>query len=131
MYIEEPAKLYDTTNPDWIPSVNMGYTSYHGPDQERYKRAEQRAKKRRITPETSDSETMASTFCETATETKDRECQTDDIFMNEYKNLKSTNDSLRKENTELKLKVKYLEQKVLSIEHLKQSDHLLKFYTGS
>ena len=100
MYIEEPAKLYDTTNPDWIPSVNMGYTSYHGPDQERYKRAEQRAKKRRITPETSDSETMASTFCETATETKDRECQTDDIFMNEYKNLKSTNDSLRKEKTQ-------------------------------
>ena len=29
MYIEEPAKLYDTTNPDWVPSVNMGYTSYH------------------------------------------------------------------------------------------------------
>ena len=45
--------------------------------------------------------------------------------------MKSTNDSLRKENTELKLKVKYLEQKVLTIEHLKQSDHLLKFYTGS
>ena len=41
MYIEEPAKLYDTTNPDWVPSVNMDYTSYHGPDQERYKRAEQ------------------------------------------------------------------------------------------
>ena len=45
MYIEEPAKLYDTTNPDWVPSVNMGYASYHGPDQERYKRAEQRAKR--------------------------------------------------------------------------------------
>ena len=34
MYVEEPAKLYDNANPDWIPSQQMKYET-ETPDQER------------------------------------------------------------------------------------------------
>ena len=58
-------------------------------------------------------------------------CQTDDAFMLEYIQLQRDNDRLRKENDELKMKVSHLERTHISSEHLQQSDHLLKFYTGS
>ena len=39
--------MYDTTNPDWVPSLKMGYEPDHTPDQECYTRLQLR-KKRKI-----------------------------------------------------------------------------------
>ena len=43
VYVEEPVKLYDSTNPDWVPHLRMGY-EVEAPDKERYERLEQRKK---------------------------------------------------------------------------------------
>ena len=49
-----PAALYDETNPDWIPSLNLGYADDEltkksaGVSSERYARAFERSKKRSI-----------------------------------------------------------------------------------
>ena len=44
--IEELVKLYDSTNPDWVPHLRMGY-EVEAPDKERYVRSEQRKKESR------------------------------------------------------------------------------------
>ena len=44
----KPNSLYNSTNPDWISSLNLGYTDGNtGSDELRYKRAKERAAKRR------------------------------------------------------------------------------------
>ncbi len=37
----KPAPLYDITNPDWTPSKSMGYSTSHGPDEQKYARLQQ------------------------------------------------------------------------------------------
>ena len=42
----KPSPLYNSANPDWIPSLNLGYTDgTTGPDEVGYKRAQERAAK--------------------------------------------------------------------------------------
>ncbi len=45
--IGKPSLLYDTTNPDWVPSQDMGYANAT-PDLERYDRLHHRNKKRKL-----------------------------------------------------------------------------------
>ena len=45
--IGKPAQLYETTNPDWVPTLHMGH-KVTVPDLERHKRAEERAKRKRV-----------------------------------------------------------------------------------
>ena len=40
--------LYDETNPDWVPNINMGYLRKY-PQQDRYFRLEQRKRRRLVT----------------------------------------------------------------------------------
>ena len=47
-FIGKPALLYDTANPDWVPSQNLGYTLGGTPDLKRYTRIERRKRKRLI-----------------------------------------------------------------------------------
>ena len=65
-------------------------------------------------------------------ETVSTGCQTDDDFMNEYiyTRLKSENENLKNKNECLTMKLAMAEETVLSCEHLKDNDDLLKFYTG-
>jgi len=38
--------LYNTTNPDWVPSLKMGYEPDHTPDPERYTQLRLREKRK-------------------------------------------------------------------------------------
>ncbi len=50
-----PAKLYDSTNPDWVPSLKLGYdTSSTQKATERYVRVAERNSRRRPAPTNSD-----------------------------------------------------------------------------
>lgn len=121
--------MYDTTNPDWAPSLHLGYTVSQTPSQERYERTVQREKRRRIDSTGDDLPTGVA--CQTDyVETISTGCQTDDDFMNEYTRLKSENENLKNENECLTMKLAMAEETVLSCEHLKNNDDLLKFYTG-
>jgi len=110
------------------------------PDPERHRRAEQRAKRKRVFSDSEDVGNEASSEVATASTTSNKptDDETDDTFMLEYQQLqrdnaklKTENDELKKENDELKMRVIYLERTHISSEHLQQSDHLLKFYTGN
>ena len=43
----KPSKLYDSTNPDWSPSLNLGHSCIKQSDTSRHDRASSRAEKRR------------------------------------------------------------------------------------
>ena len=135
--IGKPAQLYETTNPDWVPTLHMGH-KVTVPDQERHKRAEERAKRKRVVSEvyTSTKSKVAAVAIEAPIQTIG--CQTEPAFMLEYMQLQTDNDRLRKENDklikqndELRMKVAYLERTRVSSENLQRSDHILKFYTGN
>ena len=127
----KPAKLYETTDPEWVPTLHMGH-KVSIPDQERHKRAEKRAKRKRVASDSGDVGNASSEVAAAVVrETKNNGNQTDDAFMLEYLQLQRDNDRLRKENDELKMKILHLEKTHISSEHLQRSDHLLKFYTGS
>ena len=58
--------LYDTTNPDWVPSQTAGYTLSKAPDSEWYTRLEQRKIMRVLdVEEGSDHEEMKGVVSET------------------------------------------------------------------
>ena len=44
----KPALLYDETNPDWVPIINMGYLRKYF-QQDRHSRLEQRKRRRLVT----------------------------------------------------------------------------------
>ena len=46
IHIGKPALLYESTNPDWVPTKEMGYNSSEAPDQQRYVRLENRKRRR-------------------------------------------------------------------------------------
>ena len=48
----EPAKLYEYTKSNWLPSLNLGYTKQrHNPDSSRYERAKRRTDEQRMREE--------------------------------------------------------------------------------
>ena len=49
----KPSDVDDDTNPDWVPTRNMGYSLQHGPTPERYERAQRRSKRPRLDEEDS------------------------------------------------------------------------------
>ena len=46
-YIDKPAALYDTTNPDWVPTLKMGHDRFKSPTANRHVRLVERAHKRK------------------------------------------------------------------------------------
>lgn len=123
--------MYDTTNPDWAPSLHLGYSASQTPSQERYERAVLREKRRRI-ESAGDDDLPTGVGCQTDyVETVSTACQTDDDFMNEYTRLKSENETLKNEKESLTMKLAMVEETVLSCDRLKDNDDLLKFYTGT
>ena len=48
-FVGGPAKLYDVVSPDWAPSLNLGYNSFHSTSisMERYKRISKRNSRKR------------------------------------------------------------------------------------
>lgn len=42
----QPAKLFETTNPDWVPTLNLGHCDIKSPTEARYKRAKRRTEEK-------------------------------------------------------------------------------------
>ena len=90
VYVEEPVKLYDSTNPDWVPHLRMGY-KIEVPDKERYERLKQR-KKRKLQCASVDHEVDVAIADGGKA---DAICQTDDGWINNVKG--NTIQNLQKE----------------------------------
>lgn len=82
--VEELVKLYDSTNPDWVPHLRIRY-EVEAPDKERYVRSEQR-KKRKLQYASGEHEGEHEVdVARTDGEKVDAICQTDDGWINELK----------------------------------------------
>ena len=137
MHAGEPSKLYDDTNPDWIPTLKLGWDTEE-PDMARYHRAEQR-KRRIVEICEAEVEEENEPQCSNSAILFDADCQTDDCnwllakeeeiyaYKLEVTKLKEENYALQKEIEGLKKK---LNSTTISPEGLKDDDHKLKFYTG-
>ena len=88
VYVREPVKLYDSTNPDWVPHLRMG-NEVEALDKERYVRSEQR-KKRKLQCASEEHEVDVAIA---DGEKVDAVCQTDDGWIND---LGSTIKNLQK-----------------------------------
>ena len=107
--------MYDTTNPDWVPSLKMGYETYHAPDQERYARLQLR-KKRKIdaAEDAADEDLETGVACQTDihVDVVDVACQTDIGMFDvarmeaELQQLKEDNQHLQNEISEAKQQFK-------------------------
>lgn len=138
----KPASLYDTTNSDWVPHLNMGYER-HIPDEARHNRFLERQKKRKVAGmelelsegtvvvgpsylETTESEVMCPTqdaACQTLTSTPilvNRFCQT---------TIKETKDASCQTDPLLDVCVPNSQEHHLC-ECLESDAEMLKFYTG-
>ena len=137
--IGKPAQLYDCNNPDWVPSLKLGYERSQAPDQERYTRLQVRNKRRKVstvdcTTTVEDEDTETGVACQTDTvDSIDVACQTDvDAFElarmhAELQQLREDNQCLRTETSKAKQQV---ERASFSVESLKNDEQKLKFYTG-
>ena len=103
--------MYNTTNPDWVPSLKMGYEPDHTPDPERYTQLQLR-KKRLMQPKNAadDNGLETGVACQTDMhlDMVDGTCQTDvDMFEvsrmeEELQRLKADNQHLQTETSEAK-----------------------------
>ena len=129
--------MYDTTNPDWVPSLKMGYEPDHTPDQECYTRLQLR-KKRKIdaAKDAADDDGLETgVACQTDMhlDMVDGTCQTDvDMFEvsrmeEELQRLKADNQRLQTEASEAK---RQAERASFCVEPLRNDEQKLKFYTG-
>ena len=80
LFVEQPVKLYDSTNPDWVPHLRMGY-EVEAPDQVRYASSELR-KKRKMEYASGEHEVDLPIADKGKV---DAVCQTDDGWINDLK----------------------------------------------
>ena len=134
---ERPAPLYNSTNPDWVPSVKMGYETYPTPDQERYTRMQLRKKRKMDAAEdvADDEDLDTGVACQKNIDVAlvDVACQTysgvfDVVKMEEVLwQLKKDNRHLQTEASEAKQQA---ERASFCIESLQNDEQKLIFYTG-
>ena len=133
----KPAALFDQNNPDWVPTLKMGYSSGK-PDCSRHQRHEERKKRAKDID-------AAHVLLELHQVKRVRQesdpvpgvaCQTDDARNSDEKmdRLETGLERLRKDNQAMRGEVAHLKscgaQKNLSPDTLKEDPQLLKFYTG-
>ena len=135
MKTEKPASLYDDTNPDWSPSINLGYDAAV-PDDLRYNTLRQRNARRVSNAIESEDESMETgVACQTEkVESCNAESQTEkeltELTITQRKELLE----IKKENSCLKEKLeKKASRDIFSEEFLmnEKNQHILKFYTGT
>lgn len=126
--------MYDSTNPDWVPSLEMGYETYHVPDQERYTRLQLR-KKRKMDATEDDEDLETGVACQTAipVDMVDVTCQTD-IGLFEVTRMEAELQQLKKDNQRLQAEASEAKQQAerasFCVESLQNDEQKLKFYTG-
>ena len=150
----KPSPLLDSTNPDWSPSVNMGYHTCKRTDTERYHRAQKRRRQVAV-HDASDSDqssmeegedqamirsagdslvTIVATSTTTATHSAIG-CQTEgylEKLEEDIKDLRGDIERLRLDNLSLKEQLAKAsgDANALTPENFKNDPTVLKFYTG-
>ena len=129
--------MYDSTNPDWVPNLKMGYETNHTPDQERYRRLQLRKRRRMDTEDDAkeDEHLETGVACQTdrCVDAVDVACQTDvhvsDIIRMEaeFQQLKEDNQCLQTGVSDAKHQA---EKASFCVESLQNNEKKLKFYTG-
>lgn len=124
--------MYDSTNPDWVPSLKMGYETPHTQDLERYNRLQLR-KKRKVDAAAEDADLDTGVACQTDVDKADVACQTD-IGMFEITKMEAELPKLKENNQRLQIEISEAKQQVqrasFSAESLQNDEQKLKFYTG-
>ena len=141
LYIGKPAYLYEEANPDWAPSLDLGYSTAP-PDESRHARYLQRSIRRQKLLSSQDGEceiipSEDSTSVEEDSAVQfDASCQTDlelpqlsVLQRKEYVELKKENADLKAEMTKLTLK---REGEYLTEDFFVKEENwdILKLYTG-
>ena len=129
--------MYDSTNPDWVPSLKMGYETYHTPDQERYTRLQLRKKRKMDAAEDAadheDLETGVACQTDIHVNMVDVTCQTD-VGMFEVTRMEAELQQLKKDNQRLQTETSEAKQQAerasFCVESLQNDEQKLKFYTG-
>ena len=127
--------MYDTTNPDWVPSLKMGYETYHAPDEERYARLQLRKKiKMDAAEDAADEDLETGIACQTDVHVMvDVTCQTN-IGMFEVARMEAELLQLKEDNQRLQNEISEAKQQVqrasFCVESLQNDEQKLKFYTG-
>ena len=140
LVVGKPSALYDDTNPDWAPSVQLGY-DFAVPDSDRYDRRKQRSRVSEehsqsietATESTESGPTELETACQSALEplpSNCEECQAEnELTTDERKEFLR----LKKENEVLKLEVEKLRSESTFTEEFlsnEKNQGTLKFFTG-
>ena len=127
--------MYDDTNPDWSPSLNLGYDAAV-PDDSRYNRLQQRNSRRASNTIESEDESMETgvacqtekvELCNAETQTEKELTELTVIQRKELLELKKENSCL-KEKLEKKTSTDIFSEEFLMNE---KNQHILKFYTGT
>ena len=135
----KPADLFNQTNPDWVPTLKLGYSSIE-PDGSRHERLEERRKRFRDvdTAHTLLELNQGKRPCKTNTSStiSGVACQTDDMpdHEREIKKLRIQVEQLTKGNQALRSEVACLKPSgtcLITPDALQASPQLLKFYTGN
>ena len=94
IHIGKPALLYDSTNPDWVPTKEMGYKSSQAPDQQRYVRLENRKRRRLSNIQNEVEEQEGGVGCQATVFVAECGTQTDQNLVQENEQLKRDNQCL-------------------------------------
>ena len=142
----KPTSLFDETNPDWVPSLRMGYEDNCSAQESscvRYQRLEERRKRKRDLDaaeeakrqrEEGESEDLVSgVTCQTDESMTDLEAQAQSLEK-QVQELRAELEITRKDNQAMRSEVRNWKslnaQLTLSPDILKDNPQLLKFYTG-
>lgn len=147
-YLGKPAYLHDTTNPDWVPSKEMGYIINQIPDEQRHSRLESRKRRRSTMPNPAmagrvedpgseavdeSSECKSGVACQATVELLDKEAQTSSDGCAEMREelalIRRDNQSLLDSLLQLKHNVSF-DMFSFTAEFLENNEEKLKFYTG-
>ena len=115
----KPAALFDTTHPDWAPTVNLGYGGQNVVSSERY----DRQKRRKITK--IEKETAHDASCETETQNS-KEVEPFDSSVKENWEI----DHIHALNAEVKELQHLVEKTTFGSPSFFDSDVKVSFYTG-
>ncbi|XP_041362560.1 uncharacterized protein LOC121378453 [Gigantopelta aegis] len=140
----KPSTLYDETNPDWVPSLNLGYKQCTSTDPgQRYSRLQNRKETKQTRAAALTLLDLNALFEEggavSSTDTKPEvDNETEDAHMSDPEKLRVATAEivvLKEENEKLREEIKTLEKVVFKLkshkpEDFENDDDKVKYYTG-
>ena len=131
----KPALLYDTTNQDWAPSLNLGHSVKVSDGKERYARAKRRCAMKRTSAEVSVASDSSEDELQQGVEVQTIFTHSDIAALEEeLRKLQVMKDAVDKEVGRLQKEVQQLSSErnefVMHEDSFKGNDEKVKFYTG-